>query len=296
MNNSKIALLIIYNHRFDRNIPVLNKIYEGRFSHIFHVVPFYDGNEENVIPVYESSYQFSGYISQAYTHLKGKGFTHYFIVADDMIINPGIDEHNFWGRTGISPDSCYISSLISFQTRMVNWERTTEALAYNIYGKGAEISNIIPNTKEAVERFKFHNLPTGNVPFKSVYRNIKQNKRLNIYEKLQLLKRKGRLTYPLVGGYSDIFLITADVMDKFVLYCGAFAATGLFVEIAIPTAMVLACKKIQFDKDIKLKQKALWSANDYKILEKYNFSLTALNLDYPEETLFIHPIKLSKWK
>lgn len=292
----KVALLIIYNHRFDRNIPILNKIYEARFNHIFHIVPFYDGNEENVIPVYESSYQFSGYVSQAYSHLKRKGFTHYFVVADDMVINPIINEMNLWEITGIKIDYCYINSFISFQNRAMVWERTVEALLYNMYGKGAEINNILPCTEEAIERFKFHNLPTGNVPLKSVYKNIKRNKSLGIWEKLRLLKRKGRLTYPLVGGYSDIFLVTADVMDKFVLYCGAFAATRLFVEIAIPTALALASNKIQFNEDLKLKQKALWTAKDYEFLEKYNLSLTALNKDYPEDTLFIHPVKLSKWK
>ena len=85
-------------------------------------------------------------------------------------------------------------------------------------------------------------------------------------------------------------------MDNFALYCGAFAATRLFVEIAIPTAMALACEKIQFNKDVKLKQMALWSADDYKLLEKFNYSLSALNEDYPENILFIHPVKLSKWK
>ena len=159
-----------------------------------------------------------------------------------------------------------------------------------------EIKNIIPKHEEAVELFKYQNLPVDSVPFEYVYMNIRENRSLSLYKKLRLLKRRGQLAYPLVGGYSDIFLITADVMDKFVLYCGAFAATRLFVEIAIPTAMALACKKIQFDKDIKLKQRALWTADDHKILEKYNFSLAALNEDYPENTLFIHPVKLSKWK
>lgn len=294
MNN--VALLIIYNHRFDRNIPILNKIYEGRFSHVFHIVPFYDGNEKNVIPVYESSFQFSGYVSQAHTHLKGKGFTHYFVVADDMVINPQINEKNLWKKTGIKTDYCYINGFISFQTRKVTWHRTLEALQYNPYVSGVEIKNIIPKHEEAVELFKYQNLPVDCVPFEYVYMNIRENRSLSLYKKLRLLKRRGQLAYPLVGGYSDIFLITADVMDKFVLYCGAFAATRLFVEIAIPTAMALACKKIQFDKDIKLKQRALWTADDHKILEKYNFSLAALNEDYPENTLFIHPVKLSKWK
>lgn len=68
MNENKLALMVIYNHRFDKNIELIEKLYSPSFSNIFHIIPFYDGNKENVIPVYESSYQFEGYISQAYTH------------------------------------------------------------------------------------------------------------------------------------------------------------------------------------------------------------------------------------
>lgn len=293
---NKIALLIIYNHRFDRNIPILNKIYEKRFSHIYHIMPFYDGKEKNVIPVYESSYQFSGYISQAYTHLKNNGFTHFFIVADDMVINPEINETNFWEMTGIYNDSCYISNFISFQNRKEAWIRTIEALRYTTWVMGTEIKNIIPTYENAIERFKLHGLPTTPIPSDIVIRNLMKSNDLSFYEKLRIIKRRGHLAYPLVGGYSDIFLITADAMDKFCLYCGAFAATRLFVEIAVPTALVLATDKIQHDKDIKLKGKALWSAEDYKFLDKYNFSLSQLTAEFPKNILYIHPIKLSKWK
>lgn len=73
----KIALLIIYNHRYDANIGRLEEMYKGRFQYIFHIVPFYDGNVKNVIPVYEHSHYFSGYIAQAWPHLKDNGFTHF---------------------------------------------------------------------------------------------------------------------------------------------------------------------------------------------------------------------------
>ena len=92
----KIALLIIYNHRYDKNIEPLEQIYAGRFSYIYHIVPFYDGQKENVIPVYESSFYFEGYIAQCFQHLKDKGFTHYFFVADDLMLNPLITEQNLF--------------------------------------------------------------------------------------------------------------------------------------------------------------------------------------------------------
>lgn len=42
---SDVALIVVYNHRYDRNIEVVERIYAGRFSNIFHLVPFYDGTK-----------------------------------------------------------------------------------------------------------------------------------------------------------------------------------------------------------------------------------------------------------
>ena len=109
--DNKIALLVIYNHRYDKNIPRINQVYANRFSYVYHIVPFYDGDLENVIPVYDNSFQFQGYISQAYQHLKGKGFTHFVCVADDMVINPQLNEHNFFELSGIDEDACFVHEL-----------------------------------------------------------------------------------------------------------------------------------------------------------------------------------------
>lgn len=70
---TKVALLVVYNHRYDKNIARMRELYAKRFSHIYHIMPFYDGQKQDVIPVYESSYCFSGYLSQAYTHIGDKG-------------------------------------------------------------------------------------------------------------------------------------------------------------------------------------------------------------------------------
>jgi hypothetical protein len=44
--SSTVALVIIYNHRYDKNIDILESIYANRFSNIFHIVPFYDGDKK----------------------------------------------------------------------------------------------------------------------------------------------------------------------------------------------------------------------------------------------------------
>ena len=287
---NKTALLVIYNHRFDKNIPRIDQLYEGRFSDVYHIVPFYDGCQDNVIPVYECSFQFQGYISQAYTHLRGKGYTHFFVVADDMIINPALDENNYLERIGLGNDDCYIDYITPLQELKTAW-RQTEAMTYKVNLRGVEVEKVLPSRTAAIERFAKYGLPTGTIPFSPML-----NKRLRFALKyIQNFKRRN-LDYPLLGGYSDILILTADMMDKFCLYCGAFAATRLFAEFAIPTAMILASDHVKTSKDTCLGGTALWSKEDKAFLDAYNGSLQALIDDFPDDKLFYHPIKLSQWK
>lgn len=287
---NKIALLIIYNHRYDKNIQRLENIYSGRFSHIFHVMPFYDGDLPNVLPVYESSYYFSGYLSQAYTHLKREGFTHFFVVADDMIINPVLNEENLFEKTGLAEDECYMDYLIKLQELDRPW-RQTEAMRYKVRKRGVEVAHILPSVEEAEARFRKYHIPCTPIPLGPlVERHVKY-----IFKYFRNFRRR-HLDYPLVGGYADILMLTADMMDKFVLYCGAFAATDLFVEFAIPTALVLSTDKLKFTTDLKMRSGVMWPPQDRIFAEKYGYSLSRLTDNYPEDVLYLHPVKLSKWK
>lgn len=288
---TKIALLVIYNHRFDKNIQRIRELYAGRFSHVYHIMPFYDGNENDVIPVYESSYCFSGYISQAYTHLKHLGFTHFFVVADDMILNPSLNEHSIWEQMGIDYSDSYIDEIVCFQNGGKRWwRRIIDALDYTPDQLGVELKGILPSKEEAYRRFDFHKLPYTPIPRKELLRNPRKK------DFVKMLTRSCELKYPLVRAYSDILLIPADVMPKFANYCGAFAATRLFVEMAIPTALILSADNIKLGNDVKLKPGAMWFEQDFKILEEYNNSLEKLFREFPEGKLYLHPIKLSKWK
>lgn len=288
---TKTALLVIYNHRFDKNIGRIRELYAGRFSHVYHIMPFYDGNENDVIPVYESSYCFSGYISQAYTHLKHLGFTHFFVVADDMILNPSLNEHSIWEQMGIDYSDSYIDEIVCFQNGGKRWwRRIIDALDYTPDQLGVELKGILPSKEEAQRRFDFHKLPYTPIPRKELLRNPRRK------DFVKMLTRSCELKYPLVRAYSDILLIPADVMPKFANYCGAFASTRLFVEMAIPTALILSADNIKLGNDVKLKPGAMWFEQDFKILEGYNNSLEKLFREFPEGKLYLHPIKLSKWK
>lgn len=290
---NKIALLIVYNHRYDKNIPILDKIYEGKFSNVYHIVPFYDGDKGNVIAVYESSYYFQNYIAQAYQHLKNKGFTHYFVVADDMILNPSVNEDNLFEQLGISTSDCYIPRIKSFSQMKSFWRWTTDALIYKVEQRGVEVKNVLPSRFDAQKKFEQHHISTGAARFSSLF----TTNLLEFYKRVvRKLPFSLRLNYPLAAGYADIFLVTSAEMPRFCQYCGAFAATRLFVEIAVPTAMILTAESIKQDKDVKLKCGDVWREDVDKLKLQYGCSLDNLIENYPQETLFIHPVKLSQWK
>lgn len=290
----KVALMVVYNHRYDKNIPVVERLYERKFSYIYHLVPFYDGDKDNVIPVYENSYYFGSYITQGYSHLRKLGFTHYFVVADDMVINPAISEHNIIEFLGIGEDDCFIRDLIELQTDHHQWGHLDSVISYKIKQPGVEVGNSLPTLEDAKNRFQRYGISTGKLTFRAIKPLVWGRKRTFMF--VQAIFAGMKLNYPVLRAYSDIFLVPASVMQQFCNYLGAFSATKLFVEAAIPTSLILASDKVKVIKDTKLKSGDVWGRDIQSLGEKYDFSVNKLIKEYPEDLLFYHPIKLSKWK
>lgn len=305
-----VALVIIYNHRYDKNIPILEKIYGDRFSHILHLVPFYDGDKENVISVYDNSYYFQGYIAQASKTLRDKGnFDHYLFIGDDLLLNPELNETNYESHFNIDKKTSFLPGFIELSKREDKWRRLYDALNYRLPVAGLEANNELPSIQEALNKFKEKNLEEPFLKPKNLYSMPNRQQ----YPKgprgyYHYLKRKKEiktlleteridLAYPLVGGYSDILVVSGIDFEKFAHYCGVFSASNLFVELAIPTAMVIACEKIQTEKDTAKQGATFWSAEENQNFEaKYNTSLTELLSAFPKDVLYFHPVKLSKWK
>ncbi len=276
-------------------------------SAVFHLVPFYNGEKENVIPVYENSFYFQGYVAQGFKSFFNKDLDDYFFISDDLILNPIINEKNYSQHLKLSDNACFLPELLDLYKRKEWWARVGEAFRYKIKVFGVEAENQIPSYELAIQQFSKHNLQIQSLSFDQVYEKVDRPKSLKykqklldyLYYKVNKLKNKSKpynLSYPLIGAYSDIFLVNAENIKLFCHYCGVFAATDLFVEIGLPTSMVLSASKIVTEEDLDLKGKALWTNDDYQILEKYNSSLNMLFEDFPENYLYLHPIKVSKWR
>ena len=304
----KVALIIIYNHQFNNNIEILERIYKDRFANIYHLVPFYNGGKPNVIPVYECSYYFQGYVSQGFKSYFKDEYEHYFFVADDMILNPVINETNYKQHLKLKIETSFIPSIDSLhelQTPEDWWMRTEDAYRWNINRKGVEATTQLPEYNLALEKFKKLGLSFQPLRFNQIWKTpstirdfrtmLKEDSFYYLRRFINLLSRKTyNLPYPLVGSYSDIFVVSGQSIKDFCHYCGVFAATELFVELAIPTALVLSSNEIITESELALQGKCLWR-EAVQELAVYENSLQKLTAEFPINYLYLHPIKLSKW-
>lgn len=297
---SDVALIVVYNHQFNRNIEIVERIYGSRFSSIYHLVPFYKGDRPNVIPVHECSYYFQGYIAQGYRHFKGN-YRHYFFVADDMILNPSINESNYASVFDLDDSSGFLPELDPMPAPF--WAHNRAAITYDPYKPGVEIRNEIPTVDEAAAAMKGAGVVNGPYNVRETYfwngdfglGNLARQAIRYAYDRFVLKADLRASRYPFARSYSDIFIISATSADRFFGYCGAFAATDLWVELAIPTAMVLSGEKIRVQSQLRLQGRPLWSAEDYKVLESFGYKLKNLLDHFPEHYIYLHPVKLSKW-
>lgn len=304
------CLVIVFNHRYDRNIPLLEKIYRPRFQHIRFLVPFYDGDHPDVIPVYESSHYFQSFFAQGFHRFYREDFSHYIFIGDDCLLNPAINENNIEIGTGLRPGADFIPGLNDFREEAdIPWWHTYKGIDFFNNRKGAEIARELPSREEAVARFQKHGLQVRPLSLRQIFGRRtpagKKGWQYWLFKQYHYrVKWKGfrrgasiELPYPIAASYADILIITQKTVKDFCRYCGILAAAGLFVEIAVPTALVLASDHIQQEPELALQGRAMWTAEEIQALEQaHQQALTHLLTHFPSGHLFLHPIKLSKWK
>lgn len=286
----KPALVIIYNHRYVQNIEPLERLYADRFSRIFHLVPFYEGRQENVVPVYENSRFFQGYVAQGWRTLKSSGCDDFIFIGDDLLLNPIVNETTYGDTLGVNDETSFIPELLEFHRRGAYWPRCREAVewpqAHHL--RGLEVQGMLPAAHEAMADYARHGLTPQPLPAFLVDPRLRSDQA----EGRRLLP----LRYPLIGSYADIFAVPSSVMDAFAHFCGVFAATRLFVEVAIPSALAMASPRLVSEALLTLRGRALWTPGDLEILAPFGRSLSNLLSNFPTDCLYLHPIKLSQWK
>jgi len=315
---SEVALIVVYNHHpHADNIPAVERIYGARFSDIYHLVPCAHGfapvagahGGANIIPVRGKSWHFHGWFAQGLRRYFRSEYAHYFFIHDDLILNPAIDERNFRAHLNLQGDTAFITNFYTLHQRL-EWNYAPEA-----YRFGGRVDGL-PPVAQARQRFAAHGLALGPVALnrrlftRGVYappRETPTSARLKTpLRHLEMLLRRARrllwwpaprrLAYPLVGGYPDLAVVPASSIEEFCRYCAAFAESKLFVAIAMPTALALACERINTHADIELKGWHYWPHENWSAMRASHGEdkLTALLENFPDGCLFIHPVKLSE--
>lgn len=320
----KLCLIIVFNHRFDRNLPRLRDYYAGRFAKIVFLMPFADdleAVEEDVISVHHGSFLFQGYFGEARKRLAEVVCDGYVVIGDDLLLNPTLTENNLHERMGIKPTDGYTKSLASLYDAPLSWSRTRTTFRA-FFSDSLEWQRLLPSREEAFkksERYGIRHSSLGLRNFESPFSRkglSSISTAVGWFAERNHARRLFRASpdgvpYPAFYGYSDFLIVPKAAWNSFGLYCEATAAMQLFVEAALPLALVLACDHVEtelaygtlFDAQSptrRLPMKGVelqWNEHDRQNFEsRYNLSLTRLIREFPEDVLYFHPVKLSKWK
>lgn len=109
----KTALVVLFNHQYDRNIPVIREIYSRRFSGLLQLMPYYRGDAPDVCSVFGNSFQFYNYILQARERIRNLDGDYILIIGDDLLLNPRFDEFSTPSLLGIhGEDTCYLDGFV----------------------------------------------------------------------------------------------------------------------------------------------------------------------------------------
>ena len=313
------VLVVVFNHRFERNLPVLDRIYGDRFPKRVYLMPFYDGTRSDVVPMFESSHRFHGFFAQARHAIEAHQGSHYVFIGDDLLLHPNLNATNLASRVGLPPGAAYIKSVSSVAAGAdawpglpaFRWEYAVPALANLADTAGANWRQEMPSRDEAEEAFRRHGVEPGRLQARH-FRNRWQTRSyflflFYLYKRLQERRRAqargaaalpiAEFSYPLAKGYSDFFILPDAALRRFCRMCGVLAAMDVFVEIAIPTALLLCCERIVREAETSWRGLELWGAENIEAFAaRSHYDLQTLFEGFPENQLYVHPIKLSRWQ
>lgn len=228
------------------------------------------------------------------------------------MLNPNINENSYAEILKLNNDSSFIPEIFPL-TRLNNdntleftaiqkdelgqiskrvWVHTPKAYHYSPIKQGLELNGILPSYQDTIERFKKFGISVSPLLFEDIY---------GYYGNEGESQSRFGLEYPLVAAYSDFFIICKQSIHQFSHFCGLFFATDLFVELAVPTAILLSADNLVTQNENGCQGKLYWLYTELsnavfeRDMSKYENNLQKLLDNFPADLSYIHPIKVSKW-
>lgn len=311
-----ITVVFVFNHKFERNMARLEEYYGPRFSKRLYVMPFSESADPKVISVSEASWYFGGHIAQAAARFIDDASSHYVFIADDLILNPRLNEENLIAAMNLPPETGYIKSLVSNEELRYRWPWAADAAAaIRKFGNGFNYAAELPPAAETQAHFESLGFrfprPVPRTP-QQLRAAVFGTKPTSAWTyAMNLLMTGKRAAYPLLAGYSDFLVVPGGAIRRFTRYCGIFTAMNVFAEVAIPTALAMACDHVMTElaygnhfvgeaprrnPDARLQGLELWGQQIPEFGATLGNRWDELLRTFPEHRLYTHPVKLSQWK
>ncbi len=322
-HHAKTSLVVLFNHQYERNIPLIRSLYSGRFSSLLQLMPYYQGDDKDVFSVFGNSFQFYNYILQAKERIKALSGDYILIIGDDLLLNPRFHENNTASLLGLeSQDDFYLDGYVDVSLPEC-WRGTYEAHNFSTCPPGVDAATVnrnVPSFEEARSILKSRGLMSytslsrvrmffpswkPKEGFLANWRILKA-RLWHIRNWLKYKIKKYSYSYPVVFGYSDLVCIPKKHFDHVCRILSVFSAWNMFVELAIPTALqLIPGARLMSLKDISFKSGNVWypqstthfDAMNQIIGELFESSdcIEKLEENFPMEYLYLHPVKLSRF-
>ncbi|WP_157548727.1 hypothetical protein [Piscinibacter sakaiensis] len=155
------------NHPFPSVIPILRKLYAGRFTSVLFLVPFYRCDEPDVLTVYRGSYTHAAYLTDVRERLAAVDCDHYLVVHDDVLLNPALSEATFRQTFPLGEREGYISHLFPVGGTVGDWTWlfgfAPKALhpKSHLFGSGIEgatLRQYLPGHAQIAAKFAAHGI------------------------------------------------------------------------------------------------------------------------------------------
>ncbi len=216
---TKAALIVIYNHNFEKNIAKIKAIYGSRFSTILQIMPFYRGDDPDVIGVYEASWQFNGYLAQALPRLlQMRGCSHYLFVGDDFILHPDVNENNVCEKLRVGENGAYIDNLYLLDEKKLDaalWPQYSYNKLLYAYNR-TEFRRFIPSLEEARAHCERHGYDwKKGLPGYTLHSSLEpwrmNSKNINKFYKVRFMGGLARLCTAVEVAFRKLFRLKVDM-------------------------------------------------------------------------------------
>ena len=296
-NSGGVCICVVFNHPFVANIPLLRRLYAGRFSTVRFLVPFQLSDDDDILTVYRGSFGHCAYAIEHIPALESLNCDHYVFVHDDVLLSPYLNEGNIRERLGLRPNEGWVGAIRPTPPDIGEWGYQLGSV-WRLIEPRSPLSGVgldslaatlrhLPPASEAARKAATYGIPPvtsfhydGGFPFGGLGHPVAE----------ALFARYGptiEIPYPIAcsGPDADFLIVPRKGLREYLHVAAVLATAGLFVEMAAPTALYLTCDHVRTCADVAMY--AEWSL-------RMIWPRDALSrlLERPE-LISVHPVKLS---